>query len=90
MPASKTAIQQLHQSLLPSEPVTVASVSVFVRVVARVWKHDPEVAHDAEFEFRTRVLQAIGDGKLKCSDAREACALLARLGRNTRLQRWFA
>jgi len=48
MPTSKPATQQkvhyhqsLHQSLSPSQPVAVASVSEFVRIVARVWKDDP-------------------------------------------------
>jgi hypothetical protein len=69
--------------------ISVHNVSKFVTSIEHVWHVDPEYSHQLEYNYRTRVLRAIAQGRISGVDASEVCRLLVRLS-NRKLEKWFA
>ena len=68
--------------------LTVANISSFADAAKKQWNHDPDLTHKAEFLLRQRVLQAIA--KKEIAQPEKICSILAKLGSNKRLTRWFS
>lgn len=54
------------------------------------WNQDPESWHAAESSMRSKLIQYFADGGKLDGDAREACRILADIGKRRDLKRWFS